>query len=150
FSGGSSAASFERAAQLTITFLVGRGLLDGRDSQIENSPFHRKALVFDAGTIAHFVSKNSIFLVQRWRVRKPLKLLVAALADLQGIFGTVSGAEAYSFIRHMLPAGHARNPSVHPLTGVRRLPREQSQGATCFQASVGALPIGFRRMITRL
>ena len=33
--------------------------------------------------------------MQRWRARKPLKLLVAAAANLQGIFGTVSGAEIY-------------------------------------------------------
>src|SRR5262249_48656269 len=33
--------------------------------------------------------------MQRWRARKPLKLLVAASADLQGIFGTASGAEIH-------------------------------------------------------
>jgi len=46
-----------------LTFLVGRGLIDGRDPQIENSAFHRKkALVFDAGTIAHLrVKKHHIF-----------------------------------------------------------------------------------------
>src|SRR6516225_4643203 len=46
-----------------LTFLVGRGLIDGRDPQIENSAFHRKkALVFDAGTIAHLrVKKHQIF-----------------------------------------------------------------------------------------
>src|SRR5262245_12209788 len=31
--------------------------------------------------------------MQRWRARKPLKLLVAASANLHGIFGTISGAE---------------------------------------------------------
>ena len=46
-----------------LTFLVGRGLIHGRDPQIENSAFHRKkALVFDAGTIAHLrVKKHQIF-----------------------------------------------------------------------------------------
>src|SRR5262249_9908628 len=39
-----------------LTFWVGRGLIGGRDPQIENSAFHRKALVFDAGTIAHYVT----------------------------------------------------------------------------------------------
>ena len=34
--------------------------------------------------------------MQRWRARKPLKLLVAASANLQGIFGTVSGAEIHA------------------------------------------------------
>src|SRR5262249_14925997 len=29
-----------------LTFLVGRGLIDGRDPQIENSAFHRKRLWF--------------------------------------------------------------------------------------------------------
>jgi len=35
-------------------------------------------------------------LMQRCRARKPLKLLVAASANLQGIFGTVSGAEIHA------------------------------------------------------
>src|SRR5262249_21101088 len=88
-----------------LTFLVGRGLIDGRDPQIENSAFHRKALVFDAGTITHYVSKNIRLLVQRWRARKPLKLLVAASADLQGIFGTARGAEIH-------PPHIARQPGL--------------------------------------
>ena len=33
--------------------------------------------------------------MQRWRARKRLKLLVAASANSQGIFGTVSGAEIH-------------------------------------------------------
>ena len=51
-----------------LTFLVGRGLIDGRDSQIENGAFIEKLW----------------FLMPSWRARK---------ADLLGIFGTVGGAE---------------------------------------------------------
>ena len=49
---------------------------------------------------------NTRFLMQRWRARKPLKLLVVASANLQGIFGTVSGAEIHP---PHVAADHARN-----------------------------------------
>jgi hypothetical protein len=70
-----------------LALLIGRGLVDCGNPEVESGAFHRKSLL-SADTVPDLVRKIYSFCTPEIGVHKPLILLIVACGILRGFFHT--------------------------------------------------------------